>query len=76
MAKTATKMKSSSNGKAGASAQASQSRPRGRSWRDSDLNRLRAMVGKKPVSQIASKLNRTPGAIQQKMFQLGLRARG
>jgi hypothetical protein len=41
-------------------------------WTDYDIERLKALVGKKSTAQIAVMLDRTKGAIIQKAFDLRL----
>jgi hypothetical protein len=47
--------------------------PKSRSWSKADLRELKAHSrSKSPVKKIAKAMNRTPGALRQKAFSLGL----
>lgn len=41
-------------------------------WSDGELSRLYALWGEKPIEEIAELLNRTPGAVAERAYLLGL----
>lgn len=47
-----------------------------REWTKDDLKLMKAEFPTTPVEKLARKMKRTPGALRQKAFAMGLRKRG